>query len=106
MGARAAAPDERVKVFAAKVREAMPDARIIWFGSRARGDHLEHSDYDFIVVSEAFGGIRFWQRPRLLYEYWEHGADLEALCYTPDELARKAGEINIVSEALKEGLEV
>jgi predicted nucleotidyltransferase len=106
MGARAVEPDERVKRFAAKVRTAMPDARIIWFGSRARGDHMEYSDYDFIVISERFAGMPFTRRPVLLYDLWEHDADLEPLCYTREEFERKASQITIVAEAVREGVEV
>jgi hypothetical protein len=106
MGARAVEPDERVKRFAEKVRAAMPDARIIWFGSRARGDHMEYSDYDFVVVSERFAGMPFTRRPVALYGLWEHDADLEALCYTPEEFQRKASMITIVAEAVREGVEV
>lgn len=31
------------------VAEAQPE-RVVLFGSRARGDAMEHSDYDFLVV--------------------------------------------------------
>ncbi len=106
MGARAVEPDERVRRFAQRLRQMMPDARIIWFGSRARGAHMEYSDYDFIVVSERFAGMPFTKRPEPLYRCWEHDADLEPLCYTPEEFERKASMITIVAEAVREGVEV
>ena len=43
------------------VREIDPD-RIILFGSRARGDHKEDSDYDILVLKE---GIRPEDRRKL-----------------------------------------
>ena len=39
-----------VDLFARKVRERYPEARIWAFGSRARGDHDEESDLDLCVV--------------------------------------------------------
>ncbi len=32
------------------VRKVLPDADIILFGSRARGDAGEHSDYDLLII--------------------------------------------------------
>ena len=43
------------------VREIAPD-RIILFGSRARGDYKENSDYDILVLKE---GVRPEERRRL-----------------------------------------
>lgn len=106
MGARSVKPDAAVKGFARRVRRLLPDARIIWFGSRARGEHLQHSDYDFVVISDKFQGIPFTKRPEPLYELWQAQADLEPLCYTPAEFARKAAQITIVAQAAREGVEL
>jgi predicted nucleotidyltransferase len=32
------------------IRQAVPDADVILYGSRARGDAHEHSDYDILVL--------------------------------------------------------
>ncbi|HSW01216.1 MAG TPA: nucleotidyltransferase domain-containing protein [Sedimentisphaerales bacterium] len=32
------------------IRRAVPDADVILYGSRARGDATEHSDYDILVL--------------------------------------------------------
>jgi len=34
----------------AAIRQAAPDASLILYGSRARGDAQEHSDYDLLVL--------------------------------------------------------
>jgi predicted nucleotidyltransferase len=34
------------------VLEITPRAEIILFGSRSRGDHLEYSDWDFLILTE------------------------------------------------------
>ncbi len=82
--------------------------RMVLFGSRARGDHRPESDWDVIVVSPDFAGVRFIDRiPRLL-RYWdyEHEHGVEPLPYTPEEFERKRHEIGIVQEALKDGIDV
>jgi len=44
--------DEVVQQFSSAVRKTLGKhlRRIILFGSRARGDNTEHSDFDFIIV--------------------------------------------------------
>ena len=41
---------EILEVFARRVRERFPESRIWAFGSRARGDATEESDFDICVV--------------------------------------------------------
>jgi hypothetical protein len=92
--------------FARRLREELDADRIILFGSRARGDWLKESDYDFIVVSQRFDGVPWPYRPAELYLLWHGSPGVELLCYTPDEFQRKSSEISIVAEALKEGVEL
>ncbi len=97
--------DEIVKV----IREWDPEARIILFGSRARGDHLKHSDYDLIVVSKRFEGVPFIRRAALLLKHlYRKGVvlPLEFLCYTVEEFERKKDELGIVREAVSYGTEL
>ena len=78
------------------VREIDPD-RIILFGSRARGDHNEDSDYDILVLKE---GVRPEERRKLqakirlklldagMYRY----ADIDVVVQDPakyEELSQK-----------------
>ena len=80
--------------------------KVILFGSRARGNNLKTSDFDFIIVSPDFEGIHFLKRMSSIYEYWDEHYDVEPLCYTPEEFEEKRREIGIVSEAVREGIEV
>jgi hypothetical protein len=91
------------------IRQHYPDAKIIFFGSRIRGDYLKDSDYDIIVVSKTFKGKHFTERSSdVLKALWNAGivGDFEILCYTPEEFERKKRSLGIVREALREGIVV
>lgn len=80
-------------------------------GSRAYGSPGEYSDIDLIVVSKKFSDIKFTKR---MYKFIEsiglltdrNTEVVDVLCYTPDEFARKKGQICIVSEAIKKGIRI
>ncbi len=92
--------------FARSLHQQIDAQKVILFGSRARGDWLRESDYDFVVVSERFEGVPFPQRPVDLYQYWQGHPGVELLCYTPEEFERKHQQITIVREAAREGVEL
>ena len=98
---------EKIESLVKIIKKAYPDATVILFGSRARGDFLKDSDYDLIVVSKAFEGKQFTDRStevlKLLFKEGIVG-DFEIPCYTPKEFERKKRMIGIVREALKEGI--
>jgi hypothetical protein len=96
--------DRTIKDFIQKLKKRFKIERIILFGSRAEGEALKDSDYDFIIVSKDFEGIFFTDRTSLLYDLWDSELSLEALCYTPEEFDKKAREIGIVKEAIKHGI--
>lgn len=93
-----------VKRFLEMLERECPLERAILFGSRARGDHLHYSDVDLLLVSDAFEGIAFPNRPSKLYQYWEGELPLEILCYTPTEFDKKRQMIGLVRDAMKEGI--
>ncbi|MEM2282057.1 MAG: nucleotidyltransferase domain-containing protein [Candidatus Hadarchaeales archaeon] len=70
------------------------------FGSRARGDFLEESDWDMLVVSSAFAKIPFPERATYPLRKLPLRR-VELLCYTPDEIRKRRGEEGIIKEALK-----
>jgi len=94
------------KKFAMKIRKAYSPEKIILFGSRARGDNFRTSDFDFIIVSKKFSKTPFMQRLPKIYDFWNENVDVEAICYTPDEFARKLKEHGIVRNAMKHGVEL
>jgi predicted nucleotidyltransferase len=106
----AQAVDERVERFR---REYLPvlvakfrPARVLLFGSRARGDALKDSDLDLLVVSDAFAGIRWLDRSVRVLEEVPVPFGVELLCYTPEEYERKREEFGIVREATREGVDL
>ena len=74
------------------------------FGSRAGGDHLESTDIALLVVYDRFKNLDLREGLICAYGMWDKQQDLEQICYTPDELEKKAKEIGIVQQALKEGV--
>jgi hypothetical protein len=76
----------------------------ILFGSRARGDNFNSSDYDLILVSDDFKGVFFPKRMAEVYKYWDEDVDLEPLCYTLEEFDTKKAQMGIVRRAIKEGI--
>jgi predicted nucleotidyltransferase len=92
--------------FARRLREEVGAETVILFGSRARGDWLKESDYDFIVVSQRFQEVPWPHRPVELYRLWAGSPGVELLCYTPEEFQRKRRQISVVAEALREGIQL
>lgn len=80
--------------------------RVIFFGSRAKGNFHKDSDFDLIVVSKKFENLRQGNRVLLSYRLWKNNFALELLCYTPKEFNDRKDGLNIVSEALKTGIEL
>ena len=88
------------------IKKKYAPEKILLFGRRARGDHLEESDIDLIVVSKKFEGVPFRDRMIEAYGFWNKKNDLEQICYTPKEFEIKRKQIGIVQQAVKEGVEL
>ena len=97
---------EKVRAFAKRLRKDYSDAEVILFGSRARGDALEESDFDIIAVSRAFEGTNFFRRIENMYDYWREKEPLEVFCYTPEEFEAKRAQIGTVKTALETAVKV
>ena len=86
------------------LRDEFSPEKILLFGSRARGDHLQESDIDLLIVSKEFERIPFRERMVKAYGMWDKKEDLEQLCYTPKEFEEKKQQLGIVQQAAKEGI--
>lgn len=69
----------------AALKREYGDAQVYLYGSFARGDWLEDSDVDVIVVSEAFRGMRLSERIGLVRNLAPSNIAFEILAYTPEE---------------------
>ncbi len=102
--------DEHVARFRAEVLprlvERFRPARVLVFGSRARGDALQESDLDVLVVADAFRDVPWLERAARVYRECDIRQPVELLCYTPEEYARKRGELGIVRAASEEGVDL
>ncbi len=94
---------ERLKDFLKRVHARFPLERAILFGSRARGEELKNSDYDLVLVSEAFRGIPYPERVGAILALWTMDVGLEPIPLTPEEFAERAGKITVVAEAVRTG---
>lgn len=94
---------EIIKKFKKSLR-SLGKSSIIFFGSRARGTFNSESDFDIIVISDKFEGIKWHKRAVNIYMSWKEDYPLEVLCYTPREFEKKKKQIGIVREAVKEGI--
>ena len=92
--------------FIRKIEEDFSPARIILFGSRARGDCHKDSDYDLIIVADSFKKMNFHDRAASIYHIKRIPVSVDVICYTPEEFAIQSKQLGIVNQALKEGIDV
>ena len=98
--------DERLREFIGRVKEKFKPEKVLLFGSRARGEHLDDSDYDILIVSERFRGQEFKERIIEAYGLIDKPLNVEILCYTPEEFERRSKELCIVKKAAEEGVPI
>lgn len=84
------------------VAVADPD-RIILFGSRARGEADEESDYDLLVIGPSVEG--YYRRTIPLYQALSGlGVSKDVMWWTPEEVRQWEGvKTHFISQVLEEG---
>lgn len=97
---------KELKTFKRDLKKKIYINKMLFFGSRASGKPKQHSDIDLIIVSKDFKGKRFRNRAIGFYNYWNLNYAVDFLCYTPAEFKRLSKQITIVSQAIKEGIEI
>ena len=80
--------------------------KVVFFGSRVRGNFYEDSDFDLVVVSDGFSGMNLGDRSVFVGVEWEWDYPVDILCYTQEEFERNRDGIGIVGEAVREGVEI
>lgn len=88
------------------MKRAFAPAKVILFGSRARGDWLHESDWDIAVISPKFEGMNMYDRSVAVHRLQREAISIEVLCYTPEEFERLSKMLTIEAEIKKEGKEL
>ena len=97
---------EKLETFKKNVDKDMTITKLILFGSRASGKTGKDTDVDLIIVSPGFKKLDFFERGAKMYDYWDFRLPVDFLCYTPEEFNKLSKKITIVSQAIKEGVEI
>ena len=92
------------------VQSILPEAKIILFGSRARGDYKSNSDYDFLLITKKQFSLKEkldcrGKINRLLV--YELHSPVDVLLNSEEEInVKKNLPGHIVKWAMKEGIEL
>ena len=91
--------EEALNQLAKKLKETYGPVEIYLFGSFAKGDWLEDSDVDIIVVSEKFEGKPMPERVNIIRKLAPDNIAFEILAYTPKELKEATTKSIIIQDA-------
>ena len=96
-----------IKPFLRDVKKKFAPARIILYGSRAKGTARKDSDYDIIVISPAFKSMDLLDRGAQLY-YMKRSihAAMDIVGYTPAEWKTKTKVFTMMKDILREGKDI
>jgi predicted nucleotidyltransferase len=92
--------------FLARLQIELQPELVLLFGSRARGDSRPYSDYDLIVVSEKFEGMRWRDRVSHLVRIWDRNDMVDLVPYTRAELQYKREHFVTVRAAVDEAVQI
>lgn len=103
-------PQQTFQSIKATVRSFLPDAKVLLFGSRARGQATKDSDYDLLIVTND----TFAPRVKMDWESKIRKALVSALKVPFDVIIASHKEVNekkdltghIVQYAVREGVEI
>lgn len=95
-----------IRIFLQNIKKTFKPQKILLFGSRARGDALEESDFDLVIVSEKFEGMHEYDRMVSVYALKREPVSVDIICLTPAEFRERSHELSVIGEAAKEGIEI
>ncbi len=106
MAAKTIAINPKIAMLVQKIKQQFAPAQVVLFGSRARGEEMNYSDWDLLVISQKFEGVSFRDRMDKILALIEKpiGQDVEAFGYTPKEIEERKKEIGIIKTALETGI--
>jgi predicted nucleotidyltransferase len=92
-----------IQEIVARIRDAVHPDLIVLFGSRARGDADEGSDYDILIIAPSL--LPRWRRTPPVYRVLAGlGVAKDVVWWTPEEVAEWRGvRSHFINRALREG---
>ena len=93
-----------VKRFVERVKRNFNPDTVLLFGSRASGTARTDSDYDILVISLLFKGMKPHERATMIYKLHDGKFALEVICLTPAEYMKLKKQPTIVREAMRNGV--
>jgi len=97
-----------VKIFVEELKKrGIRPEEIFLYGSYARGTADDNSDIDVVVISTDFSKIPPVNRMSILsHAAWPTGATIEALGYTPQEIAQNGKDSILWEEIQKDSMPI
>jgi len=90
-------------------RQLLPNEKVILFGSHARGDAREDSDWDLLIILNKSGKHTFDDFGNYAYPFdeigWEYGVAINTLLYTQEEW-NKGKIFPFYKNVMREGIEI
>ena len=85
--------EEILKAIYSTVRSVVPDARVILYGSQARGDSVPGSDWDILVILNK-SGVEPADYNKIMYPLyelgWEKGQHFSVKLYSNEEWMKRS----------------
>lgn len=88
------------------IRQVLEPDKIILYGSRARGDAREDSDYDILVIAKTF--INELKTEQNIYQkLYKLNASVDIIVKTPETVEKcKKRFVSVTKETLNEGITI
>jgi predicted nucleotidyltransferase len=95
----------RLNDFIEALQRRLRVTSIVLIGSRARGDALETSDVDLLIVSDDFEGMPYLERLHEATQDWMPSPSLEVFAHTEAEVRKRSKTLTLhILEALDRGV--
>lgn len=86
---------EVISILKKRMNQFLPDdARVMLFGSQARGDYSEHSDWDLLVILNRPGSLTPLELGEISFPFYDLGAELDIeinpVIYTEEDWQKRS----------------
>ncbi|MDI3535236.1 MAG: uncharacterized protein PWQ82_1601 [Thermosediminibacterales bacterium] len=95
-----------IKQYVSIISKKIKVEKVVLFGSYAKGEPLNCSDVDLVIISKDFQNMSFLKRLEFLQLHWKFNIGADIIGYTPEEYNSLSKKISLVSEINNTGIEV